>query len=351
MNNDKRYDLSEEGACAVIFGGTGFIGVHFAKKLVNDSKLRKIYLFDLLSVEEHGYDYRTNLLRGDDRIHVINGDVRLDLTWFRPIEKVELVVNLAAVHREPGHKPEEYFETNLIGAKNVCDWAEKSGCETLVFSSSIAPYGPSQGVKDEEALPCPASPYGASKLVAEKIHELWLAQGGSDRRLLILRPGVVFGPSEGGNVSRLVKAVIGNYFVYTGNRDTRKAGIYVKELCDAVSWILLHHLNSSNQFILFNACMKETPSVRDYVEAIVDICKIKRIVLNFPFFLVYLFSWGLEIICALMQVKNKISPVRIKKLVLENYIHPKKLMKLGYDFKWDLRTALKDWKTECPEEW
>ena len=45
------------------------------------------------------------------------------------------------------------------------------------------------------------------------------------RKLLIVRPGVVFGPGEGGNVSRLIKAVIKRYFIYIGNRKTRKAGV------------------------------------------------------------------------------------------------------------------------------
>lgn len=55
---------------------------------------------------------------------------------------------------------------------------------------------------------------------------------------MIARPGAVFGPDERGNVSRLIKAVFGRYFFYMGNRDTRKAGTYVKELCNAMLWVL-----------------------------------------------------------------------------------------------------------------
>ena len=41
----------------------------------------------------------------------------------------------------------------------------------MIFSSSIAPYGPSEAVRDEQSIPVPESPYG-SKLVAEKLSDL-----------------------------------------------------------------------------------------------------------------------------------------------------------------------------------
>ena len=86
------------------------------------------------------------------------------------------------------------------------------------------PYGTSEVTKDESSLPVPACAYGGSKLAAEKIHLCWQNGDSADRHLVIVRPGVVFGPGEGGNVSRLVKAVLHRYFFYMGNKDTRKAG-------------------------------------------------------------------------------------------------------------------------------
>ena len=39
----------------------------------------------------------------------------------------DLIINLAAIHRMPGHKDFEYFETNIKGAENICDFAEDKG--------------------------------------------------------------------------------------------------------------------------------------------------------------------------------------------------------------------------------
>ena len=46
-------------------------------------------------------------------------------------EEIDLVANFAAIHREPGHEDHEYYRCNLLGAENVCDWAEKIGCQKL----------------------------------------------------------------------------------------------------------------------------------------------------------------------------------------------------------------------------
>ena len=93
-----------------------------------------------------------------------------------------------------------YFETNIRGAENVCAFAEKFGIKKIVFTSSIAPYGAAEDLKTEETLPTPNTPYGISKLVAEKIHTIWQAKQPNERQLTIVRPGVVFGKGENGKV-------------------------------------------------------------------------------------------------------------------------------------------------------
>ena len=66
----------------------------------------------------------------------------------------------------------------------------------IVFTSSIAPYGAAEDLKTEDTLPTPNTPYGISKLVAEKIHTIWQAKKSNERQLTIVRPGVVFGKGK-----------------------------------------------------------------------------------------------------------------------------------------------------------
>lgn len=337
-------------SCAVIFGGSGFIGVFFAKTLLAQKQVEKVYLFDIEQVTDKPFSYRADLVNEIDKIVEIKGDVRHAITWL-PEESVTLIANFAAIHREPGHEDVEYYETNLLGAEHVCAWAEKVDCHDVIFTSSISPYGPSEQHKDERSLPVPTTAYGGSKLAAEKIHQAWLAADSLQRHLVIVRPGVVFGPGEGGNVSRLIKAVLKRYFFYMGNQGTRKAGVYVKELCAALCWVLAWQKEQDKNFTLFNMTMDPGPSIKEYVDTICQVANIKRNVLAVPYPIMLTAAFSIDILARPLGIKHPFSPVRIKKLVRSNNILPHFLVENNYPYQYTLTSALQDWQTECPVEW
>jgi len=337
-------------ASAVIFGGTGFIGTFFAKHLIEEEGFEEVWLYDREPVSTKNSVFRKGMLASFSNIHEVGGDVRQDIEWMLPAP-VSLVANFAAIHREPGHENFEYYETNLRGAENICAWAEKNGCEKILFSSSIAPYGLSEKVKDETALPVPATAYGGSKLAAEKIHEIWQAKSANTRQLVIVRPGVVFGPGEGGNVSRLIKAVRRRYFFYMGNQKTRKAGVYVKELCMAMMWVLKSDKAALDGVTLFNMSMNPGPSIEEYVAAIAQVYRMRIRVPSVPYKLLLTVSFLIDFCSKPLGLSHPFSPVRIKKLVRSNNILPSYVSKNGYQYKYTLEEAFVDWMNECPEEW
>lgn len=335
---------------AIIFGGTGFIGVFFAKYLLDKAGFTKVYLYDMVSITDKPFPYRIQLVESEPRIVQIIGDVREPIKWL-PQDRIDLIANFAAVHREPGHEDKEYYETNLLGAENICAWASCIGCNRIIFTSSISPYGPSDVLKDETSLPVPTTAYGGSKLVAEKIHQAWLAADLSNRNLVIVRPGVVFGPGEGGNVSRLVKAVLNRYFFYMGNRNTRKAGTYVKELCAAMCWTLNFQIDNKEHFSLFNMSMNPGPSIQEYVDTVCKVSDVKRYVPSIPYPLLLTVSFMIELVARPLRINHPFSPVRIRKLVRSNNIHPGFLVEKNYPWQYSLESAMIDWKKDCPEEW
>lgn len=337
-------------SCAVIFGGTGFIGGFFARFLLDQGVVDKVYLFDSETMGRKTSLFRRSLVASSSQLEVVTGDVRQPIDW-APAEPVELTVNFAAVHREPGHEDFEYYQTNLLGAENVCAWAEKVGCDRIIFTSSISPYGPSEEVKDERSLPVPATAYGGSKLAAEKIHQIWQARDDAKRRLVIVRPGVVFGPGEGGNVSRLIKAVLHRYFFYMGNRNTRKAGVYVKELCNAMWWVLQQQEAKGEHVSLFNMSMNPGPSIEEYVNTVCAVAGVRRAVPGVPYPLLLTAAYGIDAVAKPLGINHPFSPVRIRKLVRSNNILPTYLVENDYRYLFTLESALADWKQSCPEEW
>jgi nucleoside-diphosphate-sugar epimerase len=258
-----------------------------------------------------------------------------------------IIFNLAAIHREPGHEPREYFETNIHGAENVCEYATASQSSRIVFTSSIAPYGPSEEQRDETSLTVPETPYGSSKLVAENIHRTWSAAC-PNRRLLILRPGVVFGPGENGNVTRLIKSVLRGYFVYIGNRGTRKAGGYVKELCHVTQFGLEHQDRSGEKVTLLNFSMNPPPALEDLVDAITAVAGSRPLVLSLPRSLILGTSYLIEAAAGAARIKQPVSSVRVRKLFRSTLIDPKRLRELGYKWQFGLEDAFRDWMQARP---
>lgn len=335
---------------AVIFGGTGFIGSFLARMVLENREFSKVYLLDNEPIKSKSSNFRRHLVASNLNIEYVSVDVRSPITW-EPPESISLVANFAAVHREPGHEDFEYYETNIQGAENVCAWAEKIDCKCIIFTSSISPYGPSEEVRDERSLPVPITAYGASKLAAEKIHQIWQARDASKRQLVIARPGVVFGPGEGGNVSRLIKAVVHRYFFYMGNQNTRKAGTYVKELCNAMLWVLERQNQSGEHVSIFNMSMNPGPSIREYVDTVSKVAGVSRRIPGIPYPLLLTAAYGIDMIARPLGIKHPFSPVRIRKLVRSNNILPAWLVENGYLYQYNLESAFADWKKECPEEW
>ena len=336
----------------IIFGGTGFFGLFMAIRLSEENKYNKIFLYDHEEIDEKDFSYRIKKYNSIKNIVFIKGCVKNEIIDFDGDDNISLIINLAAIHREPGHKNWEYYETNLKGATNITFWADKIGCDHIIFSSSISPYGLSEDLRDENSLTVPTSPYGGSKLVAEKIHQTWQSANRDRKKLIIVRPGVIFGPSEGGNVSRLIKAIKGNYFFYMGNHNTRKAGIYIKELTNFVVWLYEDQSIMKNKnFILANATMNPGPSVSEYVESIKKILKKEIFILSVPFGVMLTLSRILDLFLSVFNINHPFSPVRIKKLVNSNNVISSYAKENNYSYIYDLDSALEDWKNECPEEW
>ena len=336
----------------VIFGGTGFIGVFTTKYILENNLFDRVYLYDIESISDKNSMFRSKFFENDIRVKFIRGDVRKKILFEKndDTEKIELIINLAAIHREPGHKYEEYFDTNIPGAKNICNFADEIKCNKIIFTSSISPYGPTEELVDELSLPNPNSAYGKSKLQAEEIHKSWCSYQ-YQKKLLILRPGVVFGPGESGNVTRLIKSVINHYFVYFGNKEIIKSGIYVKELINAMFWCLKIVTESKTNELTANMSMHTSPKVIDYVNACCKTKKISRFIPNVPFRIIFFASKIIEGFCNILKIQNHFSPVRVMKLIKSNNIRPSFLIKNNYNYIFTLEEAFRDWYEEYPNDW
>ncbi len=338
----------------VIFGGTGCIGTHVAKHLLEHTQMDRVTLADIRPVRKETYaEPLLHWMKPADgassRIVYVECDVRQPLDSVELPEQADLIVNLAAVHREPGHDPQEYYRTNIPGAENVCEYAIRAGCRQIVFTSSISPYGSSDSPRDEDSLPIPETAYGGSKLVAEKIHMAW-QQAHADRHLIVLRPGVVFGPGEHANVARLARSLARGYFVYMGNRETRKAGVYVKELCHVMQFALEYQESTGERMLLWNVSMDPPPKLEQFVEAICSSTGFARPRFSVPRGLLVAASYPVAGVAQLFGAQVSINPLRMRKLSQPTHIEPQRLREAGYRFRYTMEQAMMDWKKDAPDD-
>ena len=337
---------------AIIFGGTGFIGTHLTTFLLEHFPGIQIICADLCPFYSSRFfpDLIKEALK-TGQVRVVPTDVREPLLSCGLPDRSDLILNLAAICREPGHEHHEYFETNMKGAENVCAFAEHIDCRNILFTSSIAVYGNRENDTDETALPLPRTPYGSSKLAAELLHRGWQERG-PDRRLLVLRPGVIYGAGENANVTRLIRALMSRHFVYIGNRDTRKAGGYVKELCRAILWLFDRQCSEKRGFILANFGQFPLPTVQEYVEAILQTAhRSEQWTPSLPFHLVRGLSFPVATLSRLVGRKSAIDPMRVDKVARSTPVVPGELLRLGYPFRYSLEEALHDWLGESPSDW
>lgn len=328
----------------IIFGGTGFIGTHLINLLKAEAvtKNDKIYAIDIVMPGEEGVV--PGVVQRIEGVEYIRFDVRQPIDLDIQTTTDDVIFNLAAVHRTPGHPDREYFETNIYGAENVTAYAEQHGIKKILFTSSIAPYGAAETLKEETTLPTPNTPYGISKLVAEKIHEKWQAKDPS-RELTIVRPGVVFGKGEHGNFTRLYWGIRKRYFFYTGRKDTIKGGIYVKELVRFFKYRMI-----DNNFLgvdIYNCTFEPAYTIEQIVETMKKATGMRRQTFQIPGGLL---MFAASILGPIGGKKVGIHPDRVKKLMVSTNISGKKIMNCGYKFHYDLESAIADWYKDCNGE-
>ncbi len=151
----------------LVTGGAGFIGSNLVEFLVKDG--HEVTVLDDLSS-----GYRDNLLQGGlcEKIRFLQGDVRDEGLLREATKNQEAVFHLAASvgNKRSIEHPLLDADINVMGTLKVLEAARFSGCRKVVFSSSAGIFGELKTLPIEENHPVePDSPYGCTKLCAEKL--------------------------------------------------------------------------------------------------------------------------------------------------------------------------------------
>ncbi len=326
---------------AIIIGGSGYIGSFLLRELLSLGEFKHYLVYDINPLK--GFDDELS----EGRIFFRKADVRFKLA-LPDVDvdgKKSWIFNFAAVHREPGHEYKEYFDTNIPGAKNVNDLARKTGIKNIFFTSSIAPYGKSLSKRTEESNLYPETAYGISKALAEKIHKEWLYEDNS-RRLIIVRPSVIFGPKDPGNVYRMIKSLKKGTFVLPNGGNVIKAYGYVYGLIDSV----LFTMDKRDKLIVYNYAENPLVPLNEMTRIVKSKFGYNRPTLRLSTKILAVIAFFVQVISKVLRKETSIHPVRVRKAGFPTNIEPKYLADENFEFKFSFKKALDHWESLSPED-
>lgn len=232
-----------------VVGGSGFIGTRLCQVLQREG------LPFAIVDKRVGSDFPDQTRLADVR----------DITALQAaIDEGAVLVNLAAEHRDDVRPISLYYDVNVQGAANLCAVAEAKGVQRIVFTSSVAVYGFAPVGTDESGTINPFNDYGRSKAQAEEVLKAWQAKDPERRSLVILRPTVVFGERNRGNVYNLLKQVASGRFMMVGAGTNRKSMAYVEN----VAAFLRHATGLGPGLHLYNYIDKPDFTMNHLVEVI-----------------------------------------------------------------------------------
>jgi nucleoside-diphosphate-sugar epimerase len=227
----------------LITGATGFIG----------SYLLPILYQQKFQITAAG---RKNLSQSSSMpIKIVKvGDIDEETNWQEALQGIDIVIHLAArahIINETIPNPEaEFIKVNTQGTANLVQQSIQAGVKHFIFISSIGAMTTQSDRILTENSPChPDSPYGRSKLQAEQA--LMELAKSSSMTWTILRPTLVYGPGNPGNMERLMKLIKRGLPLPFGAIKNRRSFVFVGNLVDAII-TCLDHPNAANQIFLIS---------------------------------------------------------------------------------------------------
>jgi len=273
-----------------IIGGAGFVGTRLAETI--DSSSTEYKIFD-------------KVLAGDSYVDITKPET------FSSLTNVDAVINLAAEHRDDVTPKSLYDLVNVEGSRNVCNFCREKNIKTIIFTSSVAVYGFAPEGTDESGEINYFNDYGRTKYLAENVYREWYEEDPENRNLLIVRPTVIFGEANRGNVYNLLKQIASGKFIMFGDGKNRKSMAYVQNVADFLNFSI-----NMKGYNLYNYIDKPDLDMNTLIATVRSTLYNKEGVgLRLPAWLGIWAGYGFDLLAFLIRKKLPISSIRVKKFM------------------------------------
>ena len=279
-----------------IIGGSGFVGSNLAKLFTKNNT--NFQILDNVNSKFFPEKY-------------IHGDIRNN-DDLKQIADSDILINLAAVHRDDVRPLSLYDDINVEGSRNICKLAKENGINKIIFTSSVAVYGFAKPNTNENGEINYFNDYGRTKYLAEEVFVDWYNEDPINRTLVIIRPTVIFGKGNRGNVYNLLSQIHSKKFAMFGNGENIKSMAYVKNVAAFIN----HSLSFDQGLHLYNYIDKPDMNMNKLVSITRKVLFNKpNVGLRMPAFVGKLIGYIADLISFLMKKNLPISSIRVKKFL------------------------------------
>jgi nucleoside-diphosphate-sugar epimerase len=306
----------------IVIGGSGFVGTRLIELLKQDGNLQ------LKNIDKQPSRFHPEITA---IANVLDRDALTPL-----LKGADAVVLLAAEHRDDVSPTSLYYDVNVQGMRNVLQAMEKNGVKRLVFTSSVAVYGLNKPNPDENHPADPFNHYGKSKWQAEEVLQQWYASH-PDWNINILRPTVIFGERNRGNVYNLLKQISGGRFMMIGSGQNKKSMAYVGNIVAFVEYLLKERPQGYN---VFNYADKPDFDMNELIAHVGKTLNKRIPATHFPYWLGMLGGYGFDALAFLSRKKLPISSVRVKKFCATTQFDATKAHSSGFVAPYSLGEGL-----------
>jgi UDP-glucose 4-epimerase len=259
-----------------VTGGAGFIGSHSVDRLIAEGS-------EVIVIDNFDTGQPSNL-SDHKNLRIVKGDIRDYALVKRTLKDVDAVLHEAALVSVvlSVQDPIVANEINVAGTLNLLKASSDFGVKRFVYASSAAVYGNTSGAQKKEDMPTdPASPYGISKLAAEKyakiFHELYGLETVSLRYFNVYGPRQRFDEKSayGSVISIFLDRVLKNMppVIHGDGMQTRDF-VYVKDVVEA-NMLALNKSNAVGN--VFNIGTGKRTTVNKVAQLLKQITKKKNL--------------------------------------------------------------------------
>lgn len=254
-------------------------------------------------------------------------DVRsIDALQVALIEQ-SILINLAAEHRDDVRPRSLYDEVNVAGARNLCTVARQKNINTIIFTSSVAVYGFAPVGTNENGVINPFNDYGRTKYAAEQVYIDWQSEALGERTLIVVRPTVVFGEQNRGNVYNLLRQIASGKFVMVGDGNNRKSMAYVGNVAAFLQFAIKAFKPGVH---IYNYIDKPDISMNRLVGTVNRMLgRPEQIGFRLPFAVGYVIGTCFDALAVITGKKFAISSIRVKKFCA-NSVFETSIAKTGF---------------------